>query len=323
MAKRRNALVRALTTGATLAFLRISGRLPLGLNRRLALVVGRVLAPLVPRVRRVTRENIERAYGSSISEAEKKRIYRGAIDNVALVAAEFGHLTRLDSSGLGRVTIENADLIEPGQGHLCIAAHLGNWELAGPFMAQKGLKVAEVVRPFDDQRMDRAIDGIRTVNNVTTIPKDNAGREIVRLLKDGYMVGVLIDQSPRESAVPVSFFDMPCWATIAPVMIALRARAPVLPMSVARNPDYSYTLKFYPPIQMEKTGNLRADLVTNSQRCQDAIESIVRAHPEQWLWLHRRWKERPRLEREWARKLEREKEKTASRDGAASEESDA
>ena len=310
MARRRNPVVQALTTAFTVGFIRVGGRIPLALSRPCAVFVGRVLTLLVPRVRRVTRENLERAYGDSLGDAEKARICRGAIDNVSLVAAEFGHIPRLDSSALGRnIEVAGVELLDPDQGYLCIGAHLGNWELAAPIMARKGLKIAEVVRPFDDPRMDRVIDGVRTSNGLTTIPKDNAGKEITRLLKDGYLVGVLIDQSPRESAVPVTFFDAPCWATIAPVMIAVRAKVPILPISVVRRPDYGYTLRFHAPIEMVRRGNLREDLVVNSQRCQDAVEAVVREHPEQWLWLHRRWKERPRLAEEWARKTARDEQK--------------
>ncbi|MCF6285222.1 MAG: lysophospholipid acyltransferase family protein [Candidatus Hydrogenedentes bacterium] len=308
MAQRRNPLVQALTTGFTLAFLRVSASLPLAFNRWLALRVGRLLSYVVPRVRRVTLENLDRAYGDSLSQGEKETICRGAIDNVSLVAAEFAHMARMDKSTLGsQVTLVGKEHLKPGQGYLIVGSHLGNWELVAPFMARTGMKVAEVVRPLDDPRVDRAIDAIRCTEEVTTIPKDNAGKEVMRLLKEGYAVGILIDQSPRESAVPVTFFDAPCWATIAPVMIAVRAKVPILPVSCVRNADYSYTLTFYPPLEMERTKNLRDDLVRNSQRCQDVIEGIVRKYPEQWLWLHRRWKERPRLAEDWAKKTARDK----------------
>lgn len=315
MARRRNPLVQALTTGFTLGFIHLTGALPLSFNRWCALRGGRVLARLVPRVHRVVWENIDRAYGDTLSRAEKKQIYQGAIDNVALVAAEFAHLPRVARGEVSaQISVIGRELVEPGQAYLCIGSHLGNWELMAPYMAHSGCKVAEVVRPFDDPRVDRAIDGIRRAGGVETIPKDNAGKDIVRCLKDGYMVGVLVDQSPRDSAVPVTFFGQPCWATIAPVMIAVRAKVPVLPVALFRNDDLTYTLQFFPPIDMERTGDLRGDLVRNSQRCQDAIEAIVRAHPEQWLWLHRRWKERPRLAAEWARRAARD----ASRTGGAS-----
>jgi len=134
---------------------------------------------------------------------------------------------------------------------------------------------------------------------VVTIPKEGGGRDVIRLLREGYLVGVLIDQQPRDSAVPVTFFGQPCWGTIAPVMAAIRARVPVYPIGMARNADGRYTLRFYPALDMTRSSDLRQDLVTNSQRCQDAIEHIIRTHPEQWLWLHRRWKPRERLASEW------------------------
>ena len=305
MPPRRNPLVRAATAGATLAFLRISGLLPLRVNRAIAVPAGRVLAGLVPRVRRIAMQNLDHAYGDTLTAAEKERIFRGAVDNLSLAAAEFAHLARIAKAGA--VTVEGLEYVDPGRGYLFISAHLGSWELMGPFMAMAGgHKVAVVVRPFDSPRVDRAIDRLRTAVGVKTIPKDKAGGAIIRHLKDGYRVGVMLDQSPRENGVPVTFFGAPCWATVAPVMIAVRAKVPILPLSLVRDAGGRYVLRLYPPIELERTGNLRADLVRNSQRCQDAIERMVRAHPEQWLWFHRRWKERPRLAEEWKRREARD-----------------
>lgn len=309
MPRRRGFLVRAFVSGVTLAYLRVAAWTPLGLNRAVARPLGRILALMVPRVRRVAFANLDRAYGDRLDRAEKQRIFRGAVDNAARVAAEFPHLAALAGSGdTGIVTVEGAELLEPGQGYLCLVAHIGNWELMGPFMATScGLPVAGVVRPLDDPRVNRAIDRIRTSGNVTTIPKDRAAGEVLRLLKEGYVVGILADQSPRDNGVPVTFFGSPCWATVAPAMIAFRARVPVVPASLTRIEGGRYRLRIRPPIVMERTGNLRADLIRNSQRCQDAIEEMVRESPEQWLWMHRRWKERPRLAEEWRRRAARDK----------------
>lgn len=304
MGRRRNPFTGALAAGFTLAFLHISRRLPLRFNRAVALPVGRVLARLVPRVRRVTMANLDLAYGDSISREEKERIYRGVVDNVSLLAAEFSQSALLASAPPDTVvTVEGVELLEKNQGYVCIGAHFGNWELMGPAMAAHGFKVAVVVREFDSPRVNRLIDRIRRSGKISTIPKDNGGREIVRHLREGSLVGVLIDQSPRENGVPVNFFGAPCWATVAPAMIAVRARMPMVPAALFRRPDGRYTLRFYEPIAMTRTGNFRADLLTYSQACQDAIERIIREAPEQWLWLHRRWKARPQLAEEWSRKF--------------------
>jgi KDO2-lipid IV(A) lauroyltransferase len=94
-------------------------------------------------------------------------------------------------------------------------------------------------------------------------------------------------------------------------MIAVRAKMPVVPVALTRKAGGGYVLRFYEPISMVRTGNLRDDLVNYSQACQDALERMVRENPEQWLWLHRRWKARPQLAAEWDRKPVHERKEPA------------
>lgn len=293
---------------ATRAFIGLTRWLPLPLCRALALLGGRSLAPLVPRVRRVTMYNLDLAYGDTRAPAEKRRIYHQIIDNLCLVAAEFSRTDQLARAG--EVIVEGADHIKPDQGYLCIGAHLGNWELMGPAMVAQGFKVAAVVRPFDDPGVNEIIDRQRTIMGIRTITKDNAGPDILKCLREGYLVGILIDQSPRENGVPVTSFGHPCWATIAPAMIAVRSRVPIVPVALTRRDEGGYRLRFYPPLEMARTGDLRRDLQDYAQACQDAIDTMIQDNPGQWLWLHRRWKERPRLAAEWERKQARDKKET-------------
>jgi KDO2-lipid IV(A) lauroyltransferase len=129
----------------------------------------------------------------------------------------------------------------------------------------------------------------------------------MRQIRGGKIVGILIDQSPRENGVPVTFFGRRCWATVAPAMVAVRAKAPIHPVSMTRDSKGRYTVEFLPSIEVRRTGDLRKDLVEAIQNCQDAIESLVRQSPGQWLWMHRRWKERPLLQEEWDARTERGK----------------
>ena len=100
----------------------------------------------------------------------------------------------------------------------------------------------------------------------------------------------------------MTFFGVNTWGTIGPAMLALRTGAPIYPASVIRARDGTYKLHVHPPILATREGAFRDDLVRITQRCQDSIEAMIRAHPGQWLWFHRRWKPRPRLEREWSDK---------------------
>ena len=305
--------------------IRLLRALPLPAARRLMTALGHIAYYLVPRVRRVGRRNLDLAYGDTIDNAAKTRILHGAVANVAQVAAELVHMPRLARgnggdgpvyargwlpSGLVRgsrssftdhVAIEGIEHVDLTRGLLCIGGHLGNWEWMAAAMASTGHRVAEVVRPLDDPALNTVVDELRTGGGITTIPKDDAGREIIRLIREGWLVGLLIDQSPRRNGAPTQFFGQPCWSTIAPAMIAARTKAPVHVVSMLRAAPGRYTLRFLPALDLVRTGDLRRDLVENTQRCQDAFERVVREHPEQWLWFHRRWKHREHLAREWGK----------------------
>ena len=303
MKNRRNPIIQGLTAGASLGFARLTAMLPLPLERGLASLLAGVAYYAVPRIRKVGLANLDLAYSDTLSPGEKRRILWEAVRHVAITAAEFSRLPSLNPDGFARlVRIVGREHL-PETGFVCIGGHFGNWEWMAPAMACTGRRIAEIVRPLDDPRLNAFIDATRRGGGTETIPKEDAGREIVRLVREGVGVGILIDQSPRRNGVPVTFFGASCWATIAPAMISARSKVPVHPVAMVRDADGGHTLHIYPALEFAQSGNLRKDLVTNTQRCQDAFEQVVRAHPEQWMWFHRRWKHREFLEAEWQAKF--------------------
>jgi KDO2-lipid IV(A) lauroyltransferase len=306
MARRRNPILQFLLAGVVVFFLVLTRILPLFLSRKLTLALGRIAFYVVPRIRRVGLANLDLAYGDELTSAAKHKILRGAVDNIALVAAEFTRVPSLSRGKLGHlVSIAGREHFDDSQPALFVGGHLGNWEWMAPIMCIHDIKSAVIVRPLDNPWLNRVVDGIRNRGGIVTVPKQLAGREILRLLKEDYGIGLLLDQSPRDNSVPVTFFGAPCWATIAPVLLAMRSKIPLYPTIMVRDERGHYTLKIHAPVELVRTGNLRKDLVTNTQRCQDIFEEIVRQYPDQWLWLHRRWKERPELAQEWSRKIGR------------------
>lgn len=306
MPKRRNPLLQKMLALTALTFGALTRLLPLPVNRFIAVQLGRAAYWVIPRIRKDGLANLNLAYGDALSTAQKKHILKGAVRNLALVAAEFTHMPRLaKQSFAGFVTLEGLENCDLNRGFLLIGAHLGNWEWMASVLASRGIRMAEVVRPFDEPWMNRAVDAVRRGGGIETIAKHEAGTEVMRLLKQGWAVGILVDQSPRENGVPASFFGNACWATIAPVMVAVRSKVPVHPLFMVRGADGRYTMRIDPAIEMVRHGDLRQDMLENTQRCQDILEAMVREHPEQWLWLHRRWKDRPRLRREWDAKMSR------------------
>ena len=301
MARSRSPFRQWLTSWVAIGFAVLTAHLPLGVARRLGRSLAWLAYHVVPRVRKVGLANLELAYGDTLSRTEKVRILKDAVRNMGIMAAEFSRTPRLamaDSADL--VRLEGVEHVYSSQGGVVIGAHMANWEWMATAMAGRGYKLAAIVRPLNQPVLNAYVDRLRRAANLHTIPKTDAAREIRRRLKDGYFVGFLVDQSPRENAAPVRFFGQDTWGTIGPAMAAARARVPVLLAAMTREPDGRYTLRIGPPIPMARTGRLRDDLVENAQRCQDAVEALVRANPGQWLWLHRRWKPRPRLAQEWA-----------------------
>ncbi|MBI2423714.1 MAG: lysophospholipid acyltransferase family protein [Candidatus Hydrogenedentes bacterium] len=288
---------------ASVAIIGITRRLPLPAGRFLLVGCAQLAGRILPRIHRVGLENIDLAFGDSLSAAEKKRLLRGAIENMALVAAEFHLLKKLahlsDEEFAACVTAEGLEHFRAQEGCVLIGGHLGNWEWMAGVINRAGFKIAEVVRPLDNPLLNRVVDEHRNASGAVTIPKDNAGREMLRLLKEGYIVGLLADQSPRDNAVPVTFFGQPCWGTIGAVMIAQRGNVPIYCSSLIRTAPGKYHFRVSPAIEMANTGDRHQDLLITCQRCQDAVEEHIRRAPEQWLWMHRRWKPRPRLEQEW------------------------
>ncbi len=182
-----------------------------------------------------------------------------------------------------------------GKGVLFLTAHLGNWELSA---LAHGLEVGPIhvmTRPIEDPVIDRIVANSRAASGNKVIPKASSARAVLQALRNNEAVGILIDQNAAASeAVFVDFFGKPAAANKGFAQLAMRSGAAVVPGFACWNPRESrYVLQYYPPVEMAATGDEAADVIENTRRCQAVIEKAVRGHPEQWLWIHRRWKTRP------------------------------
>ncbi|MCH7959215.1 MAG: lysophospholipid acyltransferase family protein [Candidatus Hydrogenedentes bacterium] len=308
MSRRRNPVIRWILTSLALGFLKFTSWLPLRVCRSFGKGLGRLAFYIVPRVRRVGLANLDLAYGDSLTPSEKTRLLKRTCAHFGTVFAEFSHLPKSDAyqeQGLFRIV--GKEHFDTSRGALMISAHLGNWEYMAAMFKPFGIPSVGVVRSFDDPRLDRAVNELRRKGGFEPLPKNEAGPEVIRLIRDGTVVVILVDQSPITNGVPATFFGKPCWATVAPAMIALRTSAPIHFIATIRDADGGYTLHCSPPLKIETTGNFREGLIAITQQCQDAIEELVREYPEQWLWMHRRWKERPVLEAQWQKRTKKDK----------------
>jgi len=266
---------------------------PLGAADALARAATRLLDTAIPRLRRVGLTNLSFAF-PQLDIARHNQIIDGVFRSIArmLVAmARFPLLNRANiSEWIGYEGLDNYfEAKRAGRGVLVATAHLGNWELSAFAHALITEPMNVMVRPLDNPYIDRLVEERRTLSGNCLIYKKDAARAVLKVLDNNEAVGILIDQNTSTSeGVFIKFFGKLACAGSAFVKLAHRSGAAVIPGFALWNEDgRRYVLRFYPRIPM--SGDVEAD----TQRIHSVIEQIIREAPDQWMWIHRRWKTRP------------------------------
>jgi KDO2-lipid IV(A) lauroyltransferase len=244
---------------------------------------------LVPRLRRVALRNLTLAGFSNPAH-----IADGVFLSIARLLAAFARLPQLTPQNIFTVIrydgLENFQrALARGRGVLVATAHLGNWELSAFAHAWMAAPMHIVVRPLDNPRIDALVERYRALSGNHIIEKKDAARGILKALKSGDAVGILIDQNTTlDQGVFIDFFGMKACAGTAFAKLAHHSGAAVVPgFALWSDEEQRYILRFYPEIPI--SGDIRQD----TQRVHAQLESVIRQHPDQWLWIHRRWKTRP------------------------------
>jgi KDO2-lipid IV(A) lauroyltransferase len=181
-----------------------------------------------------------------------------------------------------------------GRGTLFVTAHFGNWEVHGVTHSLVHESIGVVARPLDNPALDARLCAFRARGGNTVIYKRHALGQVLRILRENRGVAILIDQNVREGdGVFVDFLGRKASTTTVAAALALKTGCALVPTQAALGPDGVYRLVYEPPVEVTPTGDRDADLVRITQQLTSVIEAWVRRTPEQWLWLHRRWKTRP------------------------------
>lgn len=266
---------------------------PLGLASRLARFYVRLLARAIPRLRRTALRNLAMALPELGPEGHA-RIADGVFASVARLLVTFARFPRMRGEGVKEwIGYEGYEHFEraaaAGKGVLFATGHLGNWELSAFAHALLSAPMHVVVRPLDNPLIDRLVARRRTLSGNRLIEKKEFARPILAALRRNEAVGVLIDQNAAlENGVFVDFFGVPACATNGLARLAARSGAAVIPgFALWHGEEARYVLRFYPPVPI--TG----DAQTDTAALHKVLENVIREHPDQWLWIHRRWKTRP------------------------------
>lgn len=292
-------LGKCLKNGAIYWFIRVLLWLMRRLPRRAALLffdhLGLLAFHLLRKEREKTLRHLRLAFGADAHETEIVSLAKSSFRALGRNAAEAMRLRRLVQAGLenyiafvGREHLDAA--LAKGRGVICITGHIGCWELMAAFIARH-YPLAVVGTALYDPRLDEILVNERRLAGYHNIPRHTgSAREILRWLKSGGVLGILIDQDTRVEGEFVDFFGQPAYTPVGPVIFAERTQAPIVPLAIWMNDDFSHTVEIRPGLSLQQTGDAKADRIANVERCSKAVESFIRAHPEQWVWMHERWK---------------------------------
>ncbi len=254
--------------------------------------------------RKIALRNLHIAFGREKSEGEIRSIAKRNFQNLGMTAIEFFRLPQMDVEAFrNKVNIEGLEIykkaLNNGRGVLLLLSHFGNWELMGLMSKFLGSSIAVIARPMKkNKRVDRLVTEIRSGTGLEVISTEKASRKVLRVLSQNRMVGILIDQrAKRSEGVWVDFFGKKAPSTPALAVLAMRTRAPVLPVFMVRNGYQKHRLLIKEPLQLADTGNIKKDVETNTQLMNQTLESMIRQYPDQWFWVHRRWEREKRVYR--------------------------
>ena len=266
---------------------------PLPVSNLLSRTYVRLLDLALPRLRRVAMGNLAMAL-AAVEKSEHARIVDGVFRSIARLLVTFARFPRLNRDNIGRwIRYEGFEHFEEalrrGKGVLFATAHLGNWELSAFAHALLTAPMNIVVRPLDNPRIDALVAHRRTRSGNRLIEKKDFARGILQALVANEAVGILIDQNASvDNGVFVNFFGIPACAGTGFAKLAAHTGAAVIPgFALWSEPERKFVLRFYPIVEI--TGNVHDDTAS----LQAVLESVVRQYPDQWLWIHRRWKTRP------------------------------
>ncbi len=256
--------------------------------------LGRLFFSIGGKRREMAINNISLSLGFDRSEAAA--IAEKAFENSGATLAEFIKLPSLSARFFAeRVEVEGFDdyleAKSKGRGVLHLCAHFGGWELLGPTHRSRGEPISVVYRRTKNPYVDRFIDSTRRTCGLETIPHRNSAKKIMSTLKRGESVGILLDQHaiPKD-AVTVDFLGRPAATNYGLALIALKTGAPVVPTFSIRKGDGTYRCVYEKSISLDRSGDVEKDIINATVMFNGIIERYIRAYPDQWFWIHNRWK---------------------------------
>jgi len=299
VAEKRTSLRQRLEYWALRLMMAAVGVLPRRAARAMGAGIGAVIWTLLGRLRNVGLRNLELAFPEKTVE-ERRRILRTLYRTLGWQIAEFCKMSGYTLESASRFIrydgLENyVKARDKGKGVLVLTGHLGAWELSSFYHSLRGMPMSLVIRRLDNPLVDAYVNGIRCLHGNRVIHKDDFARGLLTAMHNGETVGILMDTNMTPpQGVFVPFFGVDACTASGLARVALRTGAAVLPgFLLWEESERRYVLRFGEELELVRTGNAQEDILANTALFAKTTEDYIRRYPEQWLWVHRRWKTRP------------------------------
>jgi KDO2-lipid IV(A) lauroyltransferase len=281
------------------SFLAVGGRLPLALSRPIGRTLGQTALGLLPRSRERIHAHLEIAF-PDLDRSQRDALVRNTARHFGLMLAEVAWLWHARPRDVEKLCeLEGAEnffeALDAKRGVIFTTAHCGTWEMFGARLPVAGVPFTSAARELDNPRLDRLVTAMRSrFGGEIILRGPAAGKRMVRALAENRVATLLIDQDIRDiPGVFVPFFGRPAWTPSGAAMLAIRRKSPLLPGFIHRRADGTHKIEIHPPLPIPVDGSLEDRVEELTAAATAAVERQIRAHPEQWVWMHRRWRTKP------------------------------
>jgi lauroyl/myristoyl acyltransferase len=266
----------------------LAGRLPPRAGYWLARQAGRLLYVLDPGLKRIVRSNLRHVLGPGADNAEVEATTRQALINIAKGHYDLFRVSRLSVAEIRRlIQVEGMEHLQRalarGRGAIVFSAHVGNVDLVGQLPMAYDLKISGAAEHIQPERLFRYLRKLRQSHGLQLIPSDEPMIGLIRALRRGEIIALPVDRDVTGSGPRIEFFDKATHLPDGPVRLALRTGAPILPAFVLRLPDERFRVEIGPPLDLQRTGDLQADVRAGMKQMIALLEQHISRQPEQWL----------------------------------------
>lgn len=270
--------------------------------RRISIAVSDLLGKnafrFLEKYRSITLSNLNDVFGEDI--LENKRIAKDVFRNIAKNGADWIRFLSCNAKNVSKLVtevegLENLDqALARGKGVILLASHFGNWELLSIYLYSNGYSGSIVAKRIYFEKYDKLINQLRRKFGANIVYRDDSPKKLLRILKSGGMLGILADQDVDSiEGTFVDFFGKPAHTPVAPVKIGMVTGASLVPAFMIRKSDNTYKLSVEKPIELVAGENKEESIKKYTQAWTDVLEKYVKRYPEQWVWMHSRWKTQP------------------------------